>query len=146
MNHTMSAVTAACLMSLMACGPSPTASISTESQDELPGAHVAAQPPMSYIVRFRQSHALGRAQSLETDGRHDEARTLAAATLRDDASLRGLCFEHFTAGGAEVVLRVCEPSQWEERAVTQRRWLAQLGATPGVAYVDRNFAAERQVD
>ena len=71
---------------------------------------------------------------------------LVAATLRDDASLRGLCFERFTVGGAEIVLNVCAPSPWEEPAVTQRRWLEQLGLTPGVAYVERNLVAQTSAE
>jgi hypothetical protein len=101
---------------------------------------------MSYLVNFRPTHALGRAQALHRAGRHDEAELLVAATLRDDDSVRGLCFERFTAGGAEIVLKVCTPSPWEQRSVTQRRWLEQLGLTPGVAYVERNLVAQTSVE
>lgn len=121
--------------------PTPVAAAQNED-DRSQGSGIADEVPMSYLVNFRPSHALGRAQALQSAGRYDEAELLAAGTLRDDASLRGLCFERFTVGGAEVVLKVCAPSPWEERSVTQDRWLEQLGLTPGVAYVERNLIAQ----
>lgn len=94
---------------------------------------------VSFIANFRSSHALGQAQVLEGAGRHDEAQALAAAGLRDDAALHGLCFDRFTLGGAEIVLSVCAPSSLEDTFVMQRRWLEHLGATPGIIYVERNL-------
>jgi hypothetical protein len=137
------ALAAAFIASVAACAPTtaPPTTVLAENDVE-PRAPDASSQPMSYLVNFRPSHALGRAQALQSAGRYDEAELLVAATLRDDASLRGLCFERFTAGGADIVLSVCSPSAWEERAVTQRRWLEQLGVTPGVAYVERNLAAQ----
>lgn len=97
--------------------------------------------PMSFLVSFRPSHALGRAQLLEGEGRHDEAAHLVSIALRDQG-LRGLCFEHFTLGGGEIVLNVCAPDRWEEPLITQQRWLEQLGATPGILFAERNFTAQ----
>jgi hypothetical protein len=135
---------AAFIASVAACAPTtaPPTTVLAENADVGPRAPVTSSEPMSYLVNFRPSHALGRAQALQNAGRYDEAQLLVAATLRDDASLRGLCFERFTVGGAEIVLNLCAPSPWEERAVTQRRWLEQLGVTPGVAYVERNLVAQ----
>lgn len=104
----------------------------------------AAVLRVSFIVNFRPSHDLGRAQALQNTGRHDEATQLVATTLRDDAALRGLCFERFTIGGAEIVLTVCAPSSLVESFDTQRRWLEHLGATPGVIFVERNLVAHHQ--
>jgi hypothetical protein len=141
------AMAAAFIASVVACSPTaPPTTVLAENEDVGPRAPDTSSAPMSYIVNFRPSHALGRAQALQTAGRYDEARLLVAATLRDDASLRGLCFERFTVGGAEIVLSVCAPSPWEERSVTQRRWLEQLGLTPGVAYVERNLVAQTSIE
>jgi hypothetical protein len=104
----------------------------------------AAAVRVSFIVNFRSSHDLGRAQGLQNAGRFDEAAQLVAATLRDDAALSGLCFERFTLGGAELVLNVCAPSSLEESFETQRRWLEQLEGTPGVDYVERNLVAQHE--
>jgi hypothetical protein len=136
----------AAFMAVMAgCAPAaapPTPVVLTQNEDNRLQESDIAPEPISYVVNFRPSHALGRAQVLQNAGRYDEAEHLVAATLRDNASLRGLCFERFTVGGAEIVLNVCAPSPWEERAVTQRRWLEQLGLTTGVAYVERNLTAQ----
>jgi hypothetical protein len=142
------AMAAAFIASVAACAPTtaPPDTVLAENEDVGLGAVNTSSASMSYLVNFRPSHALGRAQALQNAGRHDEAQLLVAATLRDDASLRGLCFERFTVGGAEIVLNVCAPSPWEEPAVTQRRWLEQLGLTPGVAYVERNLVAQTSAE
>jgi hypothetical protein len=126
---------------LAACAPAVTSQTQVAIEEAEPNQAAAAALRLSFIVNFRPSHNLGQAQALQSVGRHDEARQLVAATLRDDTALRGLCFERFTLGGAEIVLNVCAPDSWEDPLVTQRRWLEQLGATPGVAYVERNLVA-----
>lgn len=134
---------AALVVGLTACAPeatSQTPPLVMENTEQVQAE--ATRLRLSFIVNFTLSHALGQAQSLESAGRHDEAARLVAATLREDAALRGLCFERFTLGGAEIVLSVCAFSSLEESFVTQRRWLAHLGATPGVAYVERNLVAD----
>lgn len=126
---------------LAACAPAATSQtpVAVERVEQIqPDAAVLR---VSFIMTFRSSHALGQAQALEGAGRHDEAAGLAAAALRDDAALHGLCFERFTLGGAEIVLSVCAPSSLEDAFVTQRRWLEHLGATPGIIYVERNLVA-----
>ncbi len=133
-----------------ACAPAvapPTPVALAQDEDDRPqAAGITAGGPISYLVNFRPSHALGRAQALQSAGHYDEAELLAGVTLRNDASLRGLCFERFTVEGAEIVLKVCAPSPWEERSVTQERWLEQLGLTPGVASVERNLIAQTSAD
>lgn len=128
---------AACLV---ACAPAtlqapPSVGEVEQVQADAPGLRV------SFLVNFRSSHALGQAQALEGAGRHDEAQALAAAALRDDAALHGLCFDRFTLGGAEIVLSVCAPLSLQDSFVSQRRWLEHLGATPGIIYVERNLVA-----
>ncbi len=151
LTHRTALGTAALFAALIAaCAPAvapPTPVAVAQNEDDRPhGSGIADDSPMSYLVNFRPSHALGRAQALQSSGRYDEAELLAAVTLRDDASLRGLCFERFTVGGAEIVLKVCAPSPWEERSVTQHRWLEQLGLTSGVVYVERNLIAQTSAD
>lgn len=132
-----------CLMGLPACTPEPKA----EKGAEIATLAQAPSPPrsISFIVNFRVSHALGRAQVLQATGRLEEAAQLVAVGMREDTAFRGLCFDRFTLGGAEIVLSVCAPSPWEEHLVTQRRWFEQIGATPGVAYVERNFVAQPEL-
>ena len=138
------AVLAACIIGMAACVPAASPQAPVIADEAQPAQAVTAPAGMSFIVNFRASHALGQAQSLQGAGRYDEAEQLVGVTLHDDAAFRGLCFERFTLGGAEIVLNVCAPSPWEEPLVTQRRWLEQLGATPGVVYVERNLVAQRE--
>jgi hypothetical protein len=141
------AAVAAIIVSVAACAPTTASPPGpAENADAGPQEPDIISEPVSYLVNFRPSHALGRAQALQSAGRYEEAELLVAVTLLDDASLRGLCFERFTVGGAEIVLNVCAPSPWEERAVTQRQWLEQLGVTPGVAYVERNLVAQTSAE
>jgi hypothetical protein len=139
---------AAFLVGIAACAPTAAPPTTASPEDASVGLQAPAiiSAPMSYLVNFRPSHALGRAQAMQRAGRYAEAELLVGTTLRDDQSLRGLCFERFTVGGAEIVLNVCSPSPWEERSITQRRWLEQLGVTPGVAYVERNLVAQRAAE
>ena len=140
-------VAAACLLGLTACAPAaaPPPIVLTDILDEsVRGPARAAPVRASFIVSFRPSHALGQAQALQGAGRYDEAARLVAVALRDDAALRGFCFERFTLGGAEIVLSVCAPSPLDDPLITQRRWLEQLGATPGVAYAELNLVTQRE--
>jgi hypothetical protein len=51
-----------------------------------------------------------------------------------------LCFERFTAGAAEVVLRSCNPIG----ALEQQQWVARLRAMRAVAYADVNATAAQE--
>lgn len=137
-------VATACLAGLMACAPAAAPPPVVVADTSKQGPVIPASAQASFIVSFTPSHDLGRAQSLQAAGRHDEAARLVGVTLRNDATLRGLCFDRFTVGGAEIVLNVCAPSRWEDSLVTQARWLEQLGATPGVAYVERNLVVQSE--
>ncbi|MGE4037879.1 MAG: hypothetical protein AB7F85_09020 [Hyphomonadaceae bacterium] len=137
------AAVAACVFGLVSCAPAAISQTPiVDSADQ--ALSVEAPSRMSYIVNFRPSHALGQAQILQNAGRYDEAEQLVVVTLRDNIALRGLCFERFTVGGAEIVLNVCAPDPFEDPLVTQDRWLEQLGATMGVAYVERNLVAQHE--
>jgi len=134
---------AASLLGLTACAPAAAPPpIVLNGTMEGQGPVRAAPVRASFIASFRPSHALGRAQALQNAGRHEEAERLVAVTIRDNPALRGFCFERFTLGGAEIVLNVCAPSPWDDPLITQRRWLQQLAATPGVAYAELNLVAQ----
>ncbi len=100
--------------------------------------------PLSFLVRFRGTGPIARAQALAARGRTDEAQAQIEAQLRRQASFRGLCFDRFTVGAAEVVLRTCAAIVPSERAAVQARWLAQLRDMRGVAYADVNATASQQ--
>mgnify|MGYP007122184261 CR=1 FL=1 len=61
-----------------------------------------------------------------------------SAQLARQVSLRGLCFDRFTVGAAEIVLRSCEPIAANERAAYQQQWVARLQRMRAVDYVDAN--------
>jgi hypothetical protein len=135
---------AACIIGVAGCAPSATSQTPPAAENTQQTLAADTPSPMSFIVNFRPSHALGQAQALQNAGRYEEAARLVSVTLRDNTALRGLCFERFTVGGAEIVLNVCAPDPFEDPLVTQSRWLEQLGATMGVAYVERNLVAQQE--
>jgi hypothetical protein len=98
--------------------------------------------PMTFVVAFEEGHPLRRAQALEAQGRHAAAVRAANEALRAQRELRGLCYDRFTVGGAEIVLRLCTPPADAERAAVQRRWAARLAAMDGVAYAEPNVIAQ----
>src|SRR5262249_25516415 len=107
-------------------------------------ALTGGQAAISFIVHFANGHPLGRAQELEGQGRHADAVQAAHAGLRARRELRGLCFDRFTVGGAETVLRVCTPSG--DRAAIARRWTERFASMDGVEYAEPNsiFQAEKR--
>lgn len=126
-------------------GPAPAApSAETPAQEgeplfETAGADAAPPPSdVSFVVRFDATHDLGRAQALAAQGRDAEARRRAEAALRSRADLRGLCFDRFTLGGAEIVLRPCAGAP----SASQQTWLLRLRGMPGVDYADANLQAQ----
>lgn len=136
-------IAAALAAGLWACGPSEPsapaaepAALSDEARDVVADA---AHP--SFIVRFRAPHALAQAQSLEAGGRCDEAAALARQALASDATLAGLCFDRFTAGGQEIVLRACAAVAPGAQAAFTRDWLQQISEMASVEYVDVNAIA-----
>lgn len=104
-------------------------------------APVRARP--SFVVRFEQPHPLARAQEIAARGRIAEARRAALATLNSQRNLRGLCFERFTLGGAEMVLSACEPVT--NASAFETRWTRDLNAMAGVAYAEPNAVAQPEM-
>lgn len=97
--------------------------------------------PASFLVRFRGNGPIARAQADAARGRINQAQTRIEAQLRRQRDFAGLCFERFTAGAAEVVLRTCAPVSAREHTAVERRWLSRLRAMRGVAYADANAVA-----
>lgn len=103
------------------------------SQSEGPSAGSVA-----FIVRFQGSGPLAQAQALAARGREAQARRAAQAALPRQHAFDGLCFDRYTVGGAETVLRACAAVPSAERTQFQQRWLNRLRAMRAVAYVDAN--------
>lgn len=97
--------------------------------------------PVSFLVRFRGTGPIARAQAAAARGNQAAAERTIEAQLARQSSFAGLCFDRFTAGAAEVVLRSCDPVSASERATVQQRWLTRLRAMRAVAYADVNTTA-----
>lgn len=133
------ASSAAIAIALMfALEPAPAA----QAQQQAP-VHVAqAQAePVGFLVRFRGNGPIARAQAQATRGDTSTAQRTIEAQLRRQNSFAGLCFDRFTVGAAEVVLRTCDAIAASERAAVQARWLQRLQAMRAVAYADANTTA-----
>ena len=97
--------------------------------------------PIAFLVRFTGSGPIARAQRQAARGNVAEAQRQLEIQLRRQDAFRGLCFDRFTTGAAEVVLRTCAAIVPSERANVQQRWLNQLRGMRAVAYVDVNTTA-----
>jgi hypothetical protein len=104
----------------------------------------AQATPASFLVRFRGSGPIARAQTDAARGRLSQAQRRIEAQLRRQGAFTGLCFERFTAGAAEVVLRTCDPIAARERSQIEARWLSRLRGMRAVAYADVNATAAPQ--
>lgn len=100
--------------------------------------------PVAFLVRFRGAGPIARAQARATRGNTTAAQREIEAQLARQVSFSGLCFDRFTAGAAEVVLRTCTAIVASERARTQQQWLTRLRAMRGVEYVDANATAAQE--
>ena len=98
----------------------------------------AAAAHVAFLVNFRGDGPIARAQALAQRGRELEAGAMVETQLVQQRAFRGLCFDRFTAGAAEIVLRSCAPVAQAERAGVQARWLARLRDMQAVAYADMN--------
>jgi hypothetical protein len=94
--------------------------------------------PLGFLVRFQGRGPIATAQRSAQQGRLTEAQRVIEAQLRRQSDFAGLCFDRFTVGAAEVVLRTCTAIVASERANVQQSWLTRLRAMAGVAYVDAN--------
>ena len=103
----------------------------------------AQAEPVAFLVRFRGNGPIASAQMRAVRGQTQEAQRTIEAQLRRQNSFAGLCFDRFTVGAAEIVLRTCDAIAASERAAVQARWLQRLQAMRGVAYADANTTASQ---
>jgi hypothetical protein len=125
---------------IAALGPEAAPARATASEPvQLAQTQAAASP--SFLVRFRGSGPIARAQADAARGRMTLAQHRIEAQLRRQRAFSGLCFERFTAGAAEVVLRTCNAIAARQRAAIEARWLSRLRGMRAVAYADVNATA-----
>ena len=99
--------------------------------------------PVAFLVRFQGQGPIATAQRAAQRGRIAPAQREIEAQLARQTAFAGLCFDRFTVGAAEVVLRTCTAIVASERAGVQQSWLTRLQAMRGVAYVDANALASQ---
>lgn len=104
----------------------------------------ADMAPVGFIVRFRGHGPIARAQGQAARGQTAAAQRQVEVQLRRQTAFSGLCFDRFTIGGAEMVLRTCEAVAASERQAVQQRWSARLRAMRAVEYVDVNATVTQE--
>ncbi len=132
-------MTAALAIAAMGPETAPTQELA-RTQTLFETAQTAAEP-VSFLVRFRGSGPIARAQASAAQGNATQARRVIETQLVRQTAFTGLCFDRFTAGAAEVVLRSCEPVAAGARDGFARDWLARLRAMRPVEYADENATA-----
>lgn len=135
------AVSGALMAGALVVAVQPSARV--EAQQPVAGTFEVAQAaatagPVAFLVRFQGSGPIARAQASAARGGTAAAQQRIETQLRRQRSFAGLCFDRFTVGAAEVVLRTCASVPANERASVQQSWLARLQAMRGVAYADAN--------
>ncbi len=99
---------------------------------------------VGFIVRFRGTGPIARAQAQAARGQTAQAQRQVELQLQRQSAFGGLCFDRFTVGGAEMVLRTCDAIAASERAAVQQRWGARLRAMRAVEYVDANATVTQE--
>ncbi|MBL8545017.1 MAG: hypothetical protein JNL81_01055 [Hyphomonadaceae bacterium] len=99
---------------------------------------------VGFIVRFRGTGPIARAQASAARGNAAQAQRQVEIQLARQTAFSGLCFDRFTVGGAEIVLRTCETVAASERAGVQQSWGARLRGMRAVEYVDANATVTQQ--
>lgn len=121
----------------------------TDAEAQPRGAAELAQTetvpaPVGFIVRFRGAGPIARAQAQAARGNLTQAQRQVQIQLERQRAFAGLCFDRFTAGAAEIVLRTCESVSASEREAVQQSWGARLRAMRAVEYVDANTTVTQQ--
>lgn len=137
--RTWGMATSAALMAA-ALGLSWQAPAPAVAQQTAPARVAQTQPaaPVGFLVRFRGTGPIARAQAAAARGQAAQAQRRIETQLARQTAFAGLCFDRFTVGAAEVVLRSCEPVPASDRAAYAQRWVARLQAMRAVAYADAN--------
>jgi hypothetical protein len=109
------------------------------------GVYETTQAPpataVSFVVAFRGNGPIARSQAAAVRGQTAPAQREIEVQLIRQTAFAGLCFDRFTVGAAEVVLRTCEPVLAAARERTAAEWLQRLRAMRAVAYADANTTA-----
>ena len=126
----------------IALQPETPALAQAQSAEQL--AQAQSAEPLGFIVKFRGSGPIARAQALAASGQVAPAQRQVEVQLGHQTAFAGLCFDRFTVGGAEIVLRTCEAVAASERSAVQQSWGARLRAMRAVEYVDVNATAAEQ--
>lgn len=139
------AVTGALMIGALAVAfqPDTQAVAETQAVAQIAQAQTAATP-VGFIVKFRGSGPIARAQAHAARGQVAQAQRQVEVQLQRQGAFAGLCFDRFTVGGAEIVLRTCESVAASERTSVQQRWGARLQAMRAVEYVDANATVTQQ--
>lgn len=139
------AVTGALMAGALAIAfqPDTRAEAQTQGVAQLAQAEARAAP-VGFIVRFRGGGPIARAQGQAASGQLAQAQDQVEAQLVRQRAFAGLCFDRFTVGGAEIVLKTCEPVAASERVGVQQSWGARLQAMRAVEYVDANATVTQQ--
>jgi hypothetical protein len=124
---------------VLAVQPEPNAAPLAASSEFAQTANTAA--PIAFVVRFRGAGPIARAQAAAARGQTTSAQRQVETQLRRQTDFSGLCFDRFTVGGAEIVLRTCAAIVPSERGAMQQRWLERLRAMRAVEYADVNATA-----
>lgn len=122
----------------VAVQPAPDAQAEPQAAFEVAQAEAE---PVAFLVRFRGNGPIARSQAAAARGRIGPAQREIEAQLIRQTDFNGLCFDRFTVGAAEVVLRTCDAIVASERAAVQARWLQRLQSMRAVAYADANTTA-----
>ena len=134
------AVSAAMIAASLAIAAQPAPAETRADMVQLAQAAQQAEP-LSFLVRFRGAGPIARAQRAASQGETEAAQRQVEVQLGRQRDFAGLCFDRFTVGAAEVVLRTCEAIVPSERAAIQQEWLTRLRAMRAVEYVDANAPA-----
>lgn len=132
------AVSGALMIGALAIALRPEATAQVQPAAQLAQAEAQAPAPVGFIVRFRGQGPIARAQAQAARGEAVRAQRQVEVQLQRQSAFAGLCFDRFTVGGAEIVLRTCEAVAASERVSVQQRWGARLRAMRAVEYVDVN--------
>lgn len=140
------AVSASLLAAALFVALRPAAFDARAQADPAAASAPAAAMHVGFLVRFRGDGPIARAQARAAAGGETAAQREIEAQLIRQTALNGLCFDRFTVGASEVVLRSCEAMSAREAASYQQTWLARLQAMRAVAYADANasVAAEQR--
>lgn len=128
---------------VVAFDPQTNAEAQPQGVAEIAQAQTGASS-VAFIVRFRGTGPIARAQAQAARGQIAQAQRQVEIQLQRQSAFAGLCFDRFTVGGAEMVLRTCEPVAASERAGVQQSWGARLRAMRAVEYVDANATVTQQ--